>query len=305
MNIVFFGSGSFADPLLKELDRASMVTAIVVTKPKPAGRGRKPSEPGILHWARERNLTVFMPEQPNDENFIKQLKELKPDMFVLASYGHILSRRLLDVARIGGLNVHPSLLPQYRGAAPIQRALMDGASMTGVTIIMMDEKIDHGKIVFQKVIDIAVDDNYGSLLKKLCGLAVAHLIETVENVGKGTYVPIVQDESRKSLAPKIRKNEKIIDWQQDRERICNLVRALSPRPGAKTMFRDKVLTILDATPTEDVVSPGRIHLEQHILCVGTGSGSVVLQQVRPHSKRVMTARDFINGFHPREGEKIG
>lgn len=305
MNIVFFGSGSFADPLLRELDRAAMITALVVTKPKPAGRGQKPAEPEIVHWAKERNLTVFMPEQPNGEKFIKQLEKLKPDVFVLASYGHILSRRLLDVARIGGLNVHPSLLPQYRGAAPIQRALMDGASRTGVTIIMMDEKIDHGKIVFQKAMDIAADDNYGSLLKKLCGLAVAHLIETVGNVGKGEYVPIVQDESRKSHAPKIHKKEMIIDWKQDREKICNLVRALSPRPGAKTMFRDEVLTILDATPIEAVVSPGRIHIEQHTLCVGTGSGSVVLQQVRPHSKRAMTARDFINGFHPREGEKIG
>ncbi len=305
MNIVFFGSGSFADPLLKELHRASMITALVVTRPKPAGRGRKPAEPEILHWAKEHNLTVFMPEQPNDENFIMQLQEIKPDMFVLASYGHILSRCLLDVARIGGLNVHPSLLPQYRGAAPIQRALMDGASMTGITIILMDEKIDHGKIVFQKSIDITVNDNYGSLLEKLCGLAVAHLIETVENVEKGKYVPIVQDESRKSHAPKIHKKEMIIDWQQDRERICNLVRALSPRPGAKTMFRGEVLTILDATPTEVVVSPGCIHIEQHTLCVGAGSGSVVLQQVRPHSKRAMSTRDFINGFHPQEGEKIG
>jgi methionyl-tRNA formyltransferase len=305
MNIVFFGSGSFADPLLKELHRASMITAVVVTKPKPAGRGRKPVEPEIVHWAKEHNLTVFMPEQPNEENFIKQLKEFKPDMFVLASYGHILSRRLLDVARIGGLNVHPSLLPQYRGAAPIQRALMDGASRTGVTIIMMDEKIDHGKIVFQKAIDIAADDNYGSLLEKLCALAIDHLVETVDDVGKGKYVPIVQDESKKSHAPKIRKKEMIIDWQQDRERICNLVRALSPRPGAKTMFRDEMLTILDATPTEVVVSPGRIHIEHHRLCVGAGGGSVVLQQVRPHSKKTMTARDFVNGFHPQEGEKFG
>ena len=305
MNIVFFGSGSFADPLIKELHRASILKGIVTTAPRPAGRGRKPAEPEILHWARAHTITVYTPEKPNDEEFIEQLRELKPDMFVLASYGHILSRRLLDAARIGGMNVHPSLLPKYRGAAPIQRALMDGATMTGITIIMMDEKIDHGKIVFQQAIDIAANDTYGSLMEKLSGLAAAHLIDTVKSVTDGKYTPIIQDESKKSHAPKIHKQEMIIDWQEDRQKICNLIRALSPRPGAKTTFRGEVLTILAAEPSDLVLPAGSIKIKQYTLFVGAGSGSVVLRKVRPHSRNVMTTRDFINGYHLQEGEAIG
>jgi methionyl-tRNA formyltransferase len=305
MNIIFFGSGSFVNPLITALDRASMLTAIVITKPRPAGRGRKSTQPGIVRWAQEHGIKIFMPEQPNEQTFIEQLRGLMPDMFVLASYGHILSRSLLDVAAVGGLNVHPSLLPRYRGAAPIQHALMDGASRTGVTIIMMDEKIDHGKIVFQKAIDIAVDDTYGSLLEKLSKLAAAHLIETVENVRTGNYTPVIQDESRKSHAPKIRKEEMIINWQSNARDICNTIRALSPRPGAKTTFRGETLTILGAEPSEVALQPGYLHTEQHTLYVGADGGSVILRQVRPHSRSVMTARDFINGFHLKEGEKIG
>jgi methionyl-tRNA formyltransferase len=305
MNIIFFGCGSFADPLIRELKRASMLTGIVVTKPRPAGRGLKARGPAVVQWARDNGIAVFAPAQPNEEGFITQLGEHKPDMFVLASYGHILSSRLLGIAPGGGLNVHPSLLPRYRGAAPIQRALMDGASRTGVTIIMMDEKIDHGRIVFQQAVDIAADDTYGSLLEKLSTLARAHLIETVKNVVGGTCTPVMQDESHKSYAPKISKLEMTIDWQQDARQICNLVRALSPRPGAKTMFRDDSLTILDAEPGTVAAQPGRLHIEQHTLYVGTGSGSVMLHQVRPSSRKVMTARDFINGFRLQEGEKIG
>lgn len=305
MKIVFFGSGSFANPLITVLNRASMLTGIVISKPKPAGRGRKSTEPDMLQWAQEHGIKVFAPEQPNEQHFIDQLRELQPDMLVLASYGHILSRSLLDVAASGGLNVHPSLLPRYRGAAPIQRALMDGASRTGVTIIMMDEKIDHGKIVFQKATDIAADDTYGSLMDKLSKLAAAHLIETVENVRTGNFTPIIQAESQKSHAPKVRKEEMIIDWRSDAREICNTIRALSPRPGAKTIFRGETLTILGADPSEVVVKPGCLHTEQHTLYVGAGGGSVVLRQVRPHSRSVMTARDFINGFRLQEGEKIG
>lgn len=305
MKIVFFGCGSFANPLVKELDRASMLTGIVITKPKPAGRGQKPKEPSIVQWAHDHGITVFTPGQPNEEHFITQLRELQPDMFVLASYGHILSGSLLGIAPKGSLNVHPSLLPRYRGAAPIQRALMDGASRTGVTIIMMDEKIDHGKIVFQQAVDIAADDTCGSLLEKLSMLATAHLIETVQNVVTGDCSPVMQDESQKSYAPKINKQEMNIDWEWDAQHICNLVRALSPRPGAKTTFRGEPLTILGAEPGTVAARPGRLHMEQHTLYVGAGSGSVILRQVRPSSRSVMTARDFINGFRLQEGEKIG
>jgi methionyl-tRNA formyltransferase len=310
MRVIFLGSTDFSLPILREINDHFELIGLVIVKPKPRGRGLKTVLPKTALWAQERGVSVYDPELPNDRGLLDRLTILKPDIFVLAAYGHILSGEFLRIARLGGVNIHPSLLPKYRGAAPIQRAIMAGEKTTGLTIFFMDEKIDHGDIVFQKELPIEEYDDFGTLSEKLATLAAAEIPGVLHSIADGSCPRIRQDDKGESLAPKIKKEEMVIDWRLSARQILNLIRSLAPSPGARTFFRTKELIITRAaiseTPHHDdqPLSTGLFHINKKNLYATTGEGSLILEELKPENKKKISGLDFINGFRVKEGEKI-
>jgi methionyl-tRNA formyltransferase len=302
MNVIFFGSGRFAMLLVQQIHKDFALGGVVVTKPKPRGRGRRLISSQIVTWAQDSGVSVFSPEDPNAPQFVADLAEQQPDLYVLASYGHILGSSLLSVPRYGGINVHPSLLPQYRGAAPIQRALIAGERKTGVSMILMDEKIDHGDVIFQHTVEIGSDDTYGILLDRLSAVAVGNISSVIQDVVHGTSQRIPQDHAKKSYAHKVKKEETVIRWESGAAAVHNLIRALSPHPAAKTSFRGDELKIIEAHKGDKVCDPGVICFDGKRVAVGTGDGSLILDAVKPANKALMAGRDFMNGYRVEEGE---
>lgn len=304
MRIVYFGSGDFSLPIVDRLRKPIELAGVVIVRPKPSGRGLKTSLPAIAVWAQENHINIFDPESPNDPVFIGRMNDLKPDLFVLSAYGHILSRDLLAVPRLGAINVHPSLLPKYRGAAPIQRAIMADEKATGLTIFFMDEKIDHGDVIFQAEVAITDEDTFGSLARRLSSLAADSIGVVISSIEQGSCIRRLQDHEGKSSAPKITKEETLIDWGQPARAIFNLVRALSPSPGARVMFRGRELIILEAISSTDCFVPRTFHIRNRSLFAGTGEGSIVIKRLKPENRAAMSGSDFINGFRVKEGEVI-
>lgn len=305
MKIIFFGSGQFALPIVNKVKEEFTLSGVVITKPKPRGRGLKISLPKVVQWAQSGGIKVFAPDNPNDNVFIEDLSKLKPDLFILSSYSHLLTNELLNVPKYGGINIHPSLLPKYRGAAPIQRAIMAGERETGITVIFMDEIIDHGDMIIQRELTIEPDDTYGSLLLKLSTLGTEIIGDVIRSIELDNYKIIKQNERQKTYAPKIKKEETIINWQESTEKIFNLIRALSSNLGVRTSFRNKELKIIAATPGDRKVRPGVIHIEKKNLYIGTSDGSIILKKIRPENRSIISGLDFINGFRIKEGEVIG
>ncbi|KPK63885.1 hypothetical protein AMJ83_05415 [candidate division WOR_3 bacterium SM23_42] len=305
MNIFFFGSTDFSLPILQRIHEAFGVSGVVITKPRPRGRGLRTTPPRVAEWAERLGLNIYMPDDPNSEAFIDELRELRPDLFVLSAYGYILSKTLLQLARLGGINIHPSLLPRYRGAAPIQRAIMAGEERTGITIFFMDEKVDHGEVIAQREIPIEKDDTYGSLADKLAHLGAEMITGVIQRVKSDSHELTKQQEGKASYAPKIKKQEFFINWEQTAEKVYNHIRALLPRPAARTHFRQRELMITRVQLGDRKLSPGMLSVEDKRLYVGAGNGSLELLEVKPEGRKAMSARDFINGYRIQEGEVLG
>lgn len=303
MKVVFFGSTEFSQPIVEDVHREFTLAGIVTSRPKPKGRGLKASMPPIALWAERAAIPVHMPEDPNAPAFIEEMAAIVPDVYVLSAYGHILRKALLDVPRHGGINVHPSLLPHYRGAAPIQRAIMAGEKKTGITIFFMDEKIDHGAIVAQQSLSIEEDDTYGSLAAKLAVLGGRMVVEALRTIASGTCRPVGQS-GDVTYAPKITKAEMRIDWREAAPVTGNRIRALSPHPGARAVFRNRELTITRAQVADRRLPPGVIEVENKKLYVGAGAGALVLLELKPEGRKSMPASDFINGYRVRKGETL-
>jgi len=305
MKIVFFGAGDFAFPIARKIAQDFALRGVVVTKPRPRGRGRNAELPEVATWAQEQGMQVFAPDKPDDVDFIKAVTGCEPDLFVLSAYGHILSGTVLRIPKYGGINVHPSLLPRYRGAAPIQRALMAGETRTGVTVIFMDEKVDHGKMVYQQEVTIGPQDNYGSLVAHLSSVATEAISGIIQSIASGSHTVLEQDHESATYAPKIKKEEMVIDWHASTEKIIGLIRALSPKPCARTHFRGHTLKIIAAEPGEKSHEPATLHTEKKTLYIGTGDGSIVVARLQPENRSAISGLDFINGFRIQEGEAIG
>jgi methionyl-tRNA formyltransferase len=304
MKIIFLGSGDFAYPIAQEICEKHDIVAVVVAKPKPKGRGLKTILPETGVWAQSRNIKVLTPENPNHADFVNQVMSLHPDILVLVSYGYILRKDFLSIASRGSINIHPSLLPLYRGAAPIQRCLMNGDNKTGITIFFMDEQIDHGAIIFQEEIQIDENDDYGSLSVRLAEKASSVINAVLESVINGTCQRKKQEEGVKSPAPKIKKEELYIDWSKPAHTIHNKVRALAPRPGARTYFRDQELRILKTAVYAQDACPGEIIRIQKNMGVGTGNGMLIVERLKPSNRMDMSGLDFINGMRLQQGEKL-
>lgn len=302
LKVVFMGTPELAAASLAALLRSPDVQVIaVVTQPdQPKGRGLKLQPPPVKELALRENLRVLQPERARDESHVQELRALLPDLIVVAAYGQILPTSILNIPRHGCLNVHTSLLPKYRGAAPIQRAMLDGAKSTGVTIMKMDAGLDTGPILATAETPVHDSDNAQILLNRLGSMGAELLVQTIPGYVAGRIHPRPQPTEGVSYAPKIKKQEGRIDWTQPAQAVWNRVRALVPWPGAFTMVageqRDHLLKIWIAEVCDRSGKPGTVlSADKTGIVVGCGEGSLAILVVQPEGKRQMTAAEFIAG----------
>lgn len=301
MRLLFFATGEFALPSLDRLKREGFDIKTVISAPgKPKGRGLKPVPSPISIKAKELGLPLIETPQPNSEASIQKFKECEPDYGIVIDYRFILKTPLLSIFKYGCIGVHPSLLPLYRGAAPIQRSIMEGATKTGVSIFLMDEGIDSGPILLQKETEIKPEESFGELKARLSFIGAELLCDTLKRIR--SLKPIPQDDTKATYAYKIQKEERLIDWGKPAKDIVNLIRALSPIPSAYTRFRGKRVEIYQAREREIEVSPGLIISKSRSLVIGALKGGVEVIRLKVEGKSVISGGDFINGYSPRQEE---
>ncbi|OPL13991.1 MAG: methionyl-tRNA formyltransferase [delta proteobacterium MLS_D] len=300
--ILFMGTPEFAVPSLERLIENDYPVIGVVTQPdRPKGRGRKQLPTPVKVRALEAGIPVYEPARVRGESFLEQFRELAPDMVVLAAFGQILPKEIIDTPPLGCLNVHPSLLPRYRGAAPINWALIRGETKTGVSIMLMDEGVDSGDVLLQKEVPIEPEDTCGDLTDRLSLLGADLLLDAVKVVADGTAVPIPQDASAATFAPRLTPETGHIDWSRPAEEVANLIRGLSPVPGAYSFLRDRKLKIFFAVAGKEEASgekaPGSIgKLVESGLQVMAGDGHVYLQDVQMEGRKRLPIDLFLRGF---------
>ncbi len=278
----------------------------MITSPDSrSGRGKKLQSSPIKQAAVEMGLDVYQPADVNSAESLKWIKACKPDVFILFAYGQILCAELLVIPR-WAINVHPSLLPKYRGAAPLQRAIMAGEEETGITIIQMSERVDAGGILLSQTIPIEPDDTYDSLAEHVAR-AAGYLVEkALEGLLDGTLKPTPQSAENVTKAPKIRKRERLIDWSRPAREIYNLIRAFPSRYQAYTYFRGIRLNVIKAELADDDGAgvPGTLVLESGKLLVQCGSGFIEFIEVKPEGKKAMNASAFVNGYRSQSNEVL-
>jgi methionyl-tRNA formyltransferase len=278
----------------------------VVTNPdRPAGRALDPRPPPIKVAALEAGLDVIQPEKARDPDFLERVRELGPDVAPVVAYGKILPVSLLEIPPLGFVNVHFSVLPAYRGAAPVQRALMDGVDETGVSIIVLTEGMDEGPILAVEKTKVGLDESTGEVGERLATVGASLLVQSLPRYAAGALKPVEQDHSRATYAPKIEAGEARIDWARSAEAIRDLVRALDPQPGAWTTLRGGRIKVLRAVPASGpALAPGELTSTDRGMLAGTGSEPVHLVRVQPAGKRAMSGDEWGRGLRPAAGERF-
>jgi len=313
VRILFFGTSPFARPVLQALvDHREAVVGVVTQPDRPAGRGGKLTPPPVKELAETLGLPVLQPDSCRAPEFLQAAHELAPDLIVTAAYGQFLPDALLAIPRCGSVNLHGSLLPKYRGAAPIQRAIMAGEACTGVCLMWMAREMDAGDLIACAETPISPEDTGGTLSERLSALATELLIAWLPALARGEAPHIVQDSSRTTFAPAIRKEERTIVWTQPAEVIARQVRALAPSPAAVTTFRGQPLKI-HAAQVECTISAGREGEPGEIVevlantgpIVITGAGYLLPLVLQPAGKRPMSTADFLRGYRVVTGERFG
>ncbi len=299
LRIVFFGTAEFAVPSLERMYNAGHEILAVVTQPdRPQGRGRQLASPPVKLAAARLGLLTYQPRRVRAESFIEKMRLLSPDLLALAAFGQIVPQALLDLPHLGPINVHGSLLPKYRGAAPIQRCLMAGEQVTGVTTMWMDATLDTGDILLKRELAIEADDNSGTLTPKLADIGANLLLETVQGLAEGTLIRHPQDSSLATLAPALLPEDGIIRWQENAVMICSRIRGVTPKPGATAFYQGKRIKIIAAEPAIgdwDMQNNGTFVSAKQAL-VSAGEASVVrLITVQPEGKRAMGAEEWMRG----------
>jgi len=316
LKIIFMGTADFGAPVLERLTDSKKNKVMVITQPdRPQGRGRKILPTPIKKVALDRSLELFQPENINDEQSLKRMKEFSPDIILVVAYGQILSNHILNIPREGSINIHGSLLPKYRGAAPINRAVINGERETGITFMFMDEKIDAGDIIFQEKIDISPDETYGELYYRLSALSAENLTKLLEKIKSGKIERISQDIKEVTFARKMNKEEGEIEWSDKGERVYNLIRGTTPYPGAFTYYQGRKLKItrarfLDDYPdkTETFSSkPGSvIRIEKDSILISSGGkGIIKILKLIPAGSKELTAEQYVNGYKIKIGDRLG
>lgn len=306
MKIVFMGTPEFAVPTLKTLAQSGHSILSVVTQPDRAkGRGQEFQFPPVKQLALEKGFTVLQPEKINTPEFIEILRQLAPDLIVVVAFGQILSSKLLAIPSGGCVNLHSSLLPKYRGAAPINWAIMKGETETGVTTMKMDVGMDTGDILLVRKIPIKDSDTAQTLHDTLSQEGAALVLETVRRLEQRDLTPLPQDNTLATHAPKLKKEDGLIHWTKRAAEIRNLVRGLEPWPGAYAFYKSKRLKIcaVEASAGESNDIPGTLmRLSDYGIEVGTGEGRVIITELQPEGKKRMSAMDFLHGHAMNKGD---
>lgn len=310
MNLVFAGTPEFAVPALKALLDAGHTVLAVYTQPdRPAGRGRKLGMSAVKEFALGRDLRVLQPVSLKSDNEAGTLRALKPDALIVIAYGQILPKSILSIPKYGCINVHASLLPRWRGAAPIQRAIEAGDTKTGVTIMQMDEGLDTGAILAMAEISIDADDNTATLHDRLAELGGHLLVDTLAKLADGAVTPQAQDSARATYAVKLRKDEARLDWNADAELLARRVRAFNPWPVAHTTVDGQTLRVWHADAEKGAPAtqpPGTVlSADADGVRVQCASGVLCLMQMQLEGSKVLSARAFLNGRSLQPGTRLG
>ncbi|MBE9546866.1 MAG: methionyl-tRNA formyltransferase [Proteobacteria bacterium] len=307
--ILFMGTPEFAVPSLEILAKNDYHIVGVVTRPNsPRGRGRKYAKPPVKIAAEEYNIPVIQPERVRDKEFLDTFRKLSPDMVALVAFGQILPKEIIDFPKMGCINVHPSLLPRYGGAAPINWTLIRGEETTGVTTILMDEGMDTGDILLQEKTAIEPGETFDKLHNRLSKMGADLLLETVEGITKGAVTRTPQDSTLATYAPPLTKEDGIINWQEGIKDILNLIRGLSPSPCAYTFIKGKKLKIFTAAGEEAHVTEtaGAIAAKtEKGLRVAAKDGYIYLEELQLEGKKRMSVHDFLRGYRLSPEDILG
>lgn len=306
---IFFGTPEFAVPLVAATAKVTDLVAVVTQPDRPKGRGQELAPPPVKVWAQERGIPVFQPTKLRDGTLLEQLRPFAPDVAVVAAYGRILPKDLLDFPHSGCVNVHASLLPKYRGAAPIQWAIAEGETETGVTLMRMDEGLDTGDMISVMTLPIGEEDTAGTLHEKLSHLGADILERDLVRYVNGELTPVPQDHDRHTLAPILEKEHGRLDFHLPAATLAHRIRGFSPWPGAFTFLQPgqkELLKVIRAIPSEQTSSqpPGTVVSTKPLL-VSAGDGSVLeLVEVQAEGKRRMAAQDFVAGRRLEVGHRL-
>src|SRR6266478_5469929 len=296
MRVVFIGTGEIGLPTLRALQKSEHELAGVVTPPdKPAGRHQKITPPPIRAAVSSSKMSILQPARIKDRQSIEQIRALQPDVIVVMAYGQILPREVLEIPKIACLNLHASLLPRWRGAAPIQAAIAAGDRETGITVMYMDEGLDTGDILLQRATEIRPDDTGRSLHERLAQIAPEALLESLRLLTAGSAPRIPQDNAQATSAPKLKREHGRIDWSEPAEVIERKIRAFNPWPGAFMPIGGQNLKIFSSAVVDLSGEPGEILPNEKGLVVAAGKGALSLDEVQLEGKRRMTATEFLRG----------
>ena len=298
--IIFMGTPEFAVPVLKALHKSNRNLALVVTRPdRPKGRGRKVIPPPVKEVAINLGCEVDQPASIRTAEFANRMAKYKPDIIVVVAFGHVIPKNILAIPKIATINIHASLLPKYRGPAPIQWAIINGELETGVTTMLMDEGLDTGDILLSSKIKIFSDDTSGTLHDRLADLSANLLIQTIESFETGDITPISQDHTQATYAPLLKKNDGRINWEMPAQTLEAFIRGMTPWPGAFTFHGNKRLKIFKAMPiiTDTVETPGTVIKRfPGELCIATGKGVLSVINIQGESGKRLLIKDFLLGY---------
>jgi len=294
--VIFMGSPDFALPTLRALAQAYTVLGVVTQPDRPAGRGRSLTPPPVKLLADQLGIPTIQPQRLKEEPAMQQLAAWRPDLIIVAAFGQILRQPVLDLPKFGCINVHASLLPRWRGAAPIQAAILHGDKETGVTIMRMDAGIDTGDLLSQSQTAVTSHDTAGTLNLRLAELGGELLLKTLPAYLSGELKPSPQDETLATYAPMLKKEDGLLNLHLSAEFLARQVRAYSPWPGSTMLWQGKALKIHQAHPVSaPTPGPGMTLLHAGLPAMGTGNGLLVLDEVQPAGKRPMAGKDFLSG----------
>ena len=305
MRIVFFGTAEIAVPCLASLCTAHEIAAVVTQPDRPKGRSKKPDPPEVKVWALEHGLEVVQPEKLNDGNFERWLREKKPELCALAAYGRLLKQPILDVPLRGWLNMHPSLLPRWRGPSPVQTALLAGDDVTGVTIMRITLEMDAGNIVLQEKLPVGRTETAGELSRRAADLGGRLMAQAVAQMETGKLTEYPQEHDQATFSRMLQKEDGIIRWDREAASIHNQIRACNPWPVAHCLFRDRMLRLLRSDYSEKSHSalPGTvIQADRQGIVVATGKGCLTITELQWAGKNPLAVDAFLRGTPVRPGD---
>ncbi|MDQ7840125.1 MAG: methionyl-tRNA formyltransferase [bacterium] len=306
LRVVFLGTPTFALPSLHAIAQATTVVGVVTQPDRPSGRGRVPVAPPVAVAAREMGLRLLQPESLRSAEALAELSALRPDLLVTVAYGRLVPGAVLALPPMGCINLHPSLLPEYRGASPIQRAIVDGAASTGVTVMHLAEELDAGDIILQRRVAVGPEETAGELEARLALEGAVLLLGAVGQIARGEARRRAQDHARATYAGKLSKADGAIQWARPAQTLVNLVRAMNPWPCAHTTWRGGILKVWQARVTDGQGPPGLVlEAGEAGITVAAGEGAVALVEVQPEGGRRMPAAAFARGHRIAAGDRLG